>query len=499
MRRAMRRTPRSVSVRGGLEQRMGRFGFFALAFGSMIGVGWVTAMGSWLDQAGPLGAALAFLAGGALMMCIGLCYAEAMPMLPVAGGEVAYAYAASGTRAAFLVGWLLAFGYISVSAFEAISVGRVLAFLFPSLDTVLLYEIAGGPVYLPHIVLAFACTALLTGLQYVGVRWVSLVQSALTAGFVVLIVLFIGAGLLTGSVANAQPFVPAGGAGRVTAGILAVLATVPFWFVGFDTIPQGAEEAEAALPPRTLGVVILTSIAGATAFYVLLVVSVSVVGPWQAIVASELPTASAFEAAFRSVAWRNVILVAALVGLFTSWNGFFLAGSRVLFALGRGRIIPAAFGRTHPRFATPHCAVLLTGAVTLVAPLLGRDALLAFVNVGSFCIAAAFLGVSMSVLALRRKRPDLPRPYRIPGGGIVPAIAAAGSLAMLAVMIVPGSPAALAWPRESSILAAILALGAIFWFAAARMRDETDEQHRARVILERHAEETTDLSRNVTE
>jgi basic amino acid/polyamine antiporter, APA family len=88
-------------ARPALRKVLGRFGFFALAFGSMIGVGWVTSIGSWLDQAGPGGAVLAFLAGGAVMLCIGFCYAELTPMLPVAGGEVAYAYKAFGTFKSF--------------------------------------------------------------------------------------------------------------------------------------------------------------------------------------------------------------------------------------------------------------------------------------------------------------------------------------------------------------------------------------------------------------
>ena len=95
------------AANGGLHRSLDGRALFALAFGSMIGVGWVTALGSWLSQAGPLGALLAFAAGGALMVCIGLCYAELTPMLPVAGGEVAFAYRAYGTGKAFLVGWTL--------------------------------------------------------------------------------------------------------------------------------------------------------------------------------------------------------------------------------------------------------------------------------------------------------------------------------------------------------------------------------------------------------
>ncbi|MDH5248265.1 MAG: amino acid permease, partial [Cyclobacteriaceae bacterium] len=117
--------------RPGLRKEIGKVGFFCLAFGAMIGVGWVTAMGPWLHTAGPLGAAIAFVLGGVLLLFIGFCYAEVTAMLPVSGGEVAYAYKAFGKKHSFLVGWFLSFGYLSVSAFEAISVGKILSYLFP--------------------------------------------------------------------------------------------------------------------------------------------------------------------------------------------------------------------------------------------------------------------------------------------------------------------------------------------------------------------------------
>ena len=84
------------TARPELKRAISGFGFFALAFGSMIGVGWITALGGWFEQAGPVGAMLAFTLGGTLMLVIGLCYAEVTPMLPVTGGEVAYAYKAYG-------------------------------------------------------------------------------------------------------------------------------------------------------------------------------------------------------------------------------------------------------------------------------------------------------------------------------------------------------------------------------------------------------------------
>ena len=119
----------------------------------MIGVGWLTGMKGWLGDAGPAGAILAFASGGTLMLAIGFCYAKVMAILPVSGGEVAYAYKAFGTGESFLIGWFLTFGYLSVSAFEAVSIGIVGSYLAP-FDHWPLYEIGDSKVYLSHLVLA---------------------------------------------------------------------------------------------------------------------------------------------------------------------------------------------------------------------------------------------------------------------------------------------------------------------------------------------------------
>ncbi len=474
-------------TRPSLNRGVSLSGFFSLAFGSMIGVGWVTALGSWLEQAGPGGAIAAFLLGGALMMLIGLCYAELTPMLPVAGGEVAYAYAASGTGFSFAVGWFLAFGYLSISAFEAISIGRVLSYLVPAIDLWPLYEVTGEPVYGSHLLLGFALTAAITWTNYRGVQLAARGQTILTVSFIVLVIVFIGAGLFFGEMESAGPwFVTDAEGSENWGGVLAVLVTAPFWFVGFDTIPQAAEEAEAAIPPRTLGVLILASIAGAALFYALLILSVAGTGPWRALVNSELPTAVAFERAFSSPVFGRLVLVSALVGLLTSWNGFFLAGSRVLFAMGRGNIIPPRFGETHARHGSPTVAVVFAGLATAAGAALGRGGMLMLVDVGSLAIAAAFLGVAFSTIKLRRSKPDLPRPY-LPAAGLWPArLAVGGGCLLLLAMLVPSSPAALRWPGEWLILAAVLASGAVLWTAGAKARSQTSEDTRARLVLGRY-------------
>ena len=107
---------------------------FMLAFGTIIGIAWLIVLGSWLSQAGSLGAIIGFVIGGGMMLLIGVCYAEVATMYPVSGGEAAYVYEMYGTGMAFAAGWALAFNYVVVTSFEAISVGWAASALFPGIE-----------------------------------------------------------------------------------------------------------------------------------------------------------------------------------------------------------------------------------------------------------------------------------------------------------------------------------------------------------------------------
>ncbi len=471
--------------RATLKRGINKVGFFCLAFGAMIGVGWVTAMGPWLKTAGPIGASIGFAIGGTLMLFIGFCYAEVTAMLPVSGGEVAYAYKAYDTSKSFIVGWFLAFGYISVSAFEAISIGKITSYLFPAIDRWPLYSINGDTIYGTHLLLALFFVSLITWINYVGVQGSMRFQVYLTIAFLIIVLAVVITSFYKSDINNLKPYFVATEEVGVLGGILAVFATVPFWLVGFDTIPQGAEEAKASVSHRSIGLLIIISIIAAVLFYILLILSTSMIGNWQSLVNTELLTARAFELAFGSQLVVDGILVAILIGLLTSWNGFFLAGSRVLFAMGRGRIIAPAFGKSHPQYKTPYKAVLFSGIITLIASFLGRGAMIAFVDVGSFCIAAAFLGVSFSFLKLRKSFPNQHRPYHTPGGVFTGYISIIGSIIILLAITLPGSPAALVWPLEWMILIALSVLGIIFWLISKKSRGTTTKEERDYLILEK--------------
>lgn len=122
---------------------LGRRDVIALAFGAMIGFGWVVLTGTWLREAGSLGAMLAFLLGGVLVLFVGLTYAELVSAMPKAGGEHNYTWRALGGRWAFVASWAIALGYVSVVAFEAVALPTTVQYLFPGYKVGFLWQVAG--------------------------------------------------------------------------------------------------------------------------------------------------------------------------------------------------------------------------------------------------------------------------------------------------------------------------------------------------------------------
>ncbi|MEM8671765.1 MAG: APC family permease [Planctomycetota bacterium] len=467
-----------TSNRPELKRAINRFGFFALAFGSMIGVGWITGLKDLFGQAGPVGTSVAFLIGGTLMVLIGLCYAEAIQRAPVTGGEVAYSYLAFGTGHAFAIGWCLALGYFAVSAFEAVSIGIVVSYLI-NVDYWPLYEFNGSTVFGSHVAIAVVFTLIIASINHFGVALATRAQTVLTFLIVILAAAFVIAGISRGSVTNLTPAFGSTEMTTALGGLLAVFVTVPFFYVGFDTIPQAAEERTEDCSTRSLGKMLILSIVGASLFYAAVFLSVGMATPWQSITDQPLPTAAAFRQAFDSGFWERVVLLVGLLGLLTSWNGFFLSGCRVLFSLGRGRIIHPSFGNSHARFGTPTAAIVFGTILTIAGATLGKKSVLVFVNVGSLCIALAFLGVACSLAKIRRMDGTQVTGLR----RWLPMIAGAGALFIVAAMLVPSSPAVLSWPVEWIVLAVVPLTGIAFWFLASKIRLSTDENTRRELML----------------
>ncbi|MDI3541056.1 MAG: basic amino acid/polyamine antiporter, family [Thermosediminibacterales bacterium] len=448
--------------RNTLAKEMSYKDFFFLAFGIYAGVAWVVTLGLWL-QHGPLSSFLGFFLCGLILIPVGMAYGELTPAIPVAGGELAYAYKAFGPFAATITGWFLGLAYIIVCPFEAIAVSTVISYMIPSINIIPLYTVKGFTIYLPSMIIGILLTLLFTWMNYVGIKPSKVFQTVCSAIVLILVVLFFIASLFKGSTQNLQPLFAEPGTKGALSGILSVLAVAPFFLAGFDAIPQASEEAEKNLNPKALGQVIIVAIIVGILFYVITTAAATLVAPWQEVIKDPLPTAYAFEVAFGK-GMRNIILFGALLGLLTTWNGCFIAGTRVIFALGRGRLIPKIFGEVHEKYKTPHNAVLFGGLITLIGPFVGKAGLIPAVDVGALAFIVAWLSVSLSVIKLRKTAPELNRPYKMPGGTTMGIIAVVVCIILLGLILIPGMPAALVWPTEWIVLGIWIILGLAFYY-----------------------------------
>ncbi len=431
----------------------------ALAFGAMIGWSWVVLTGTWIASAGTLGAIAAFLLGGFAILLIGLTYAELASALPFAGGEHVYSERALGRAASFVCTWAIILGYVSVVTFEAVALPTVLSSLIPGLDKVYLWQVAGWDVHPTWVLVGVAGAVLMTVLNVIGVRMVALVQTLVVLIILIVGVVFVTGATLNGTVENMQPLMQDG-----FSGIALVLVMVPFMFVGFDTIPQAAEEID--LPFRDIGTVLMLSVAMAIAWYSLIILGVGLTMNAAALAKADLATAEA-SALLYGDSGRIALLLAGLAGIKTSWNAFIVGGSRAMFALARAGLLPEPLGRLHPKYRTPTNAILLIGALSAIGPLFGRPVLVWVVDAGGLGIVIAYAMVAWSFLVLRKKEPALPRPYRVPFGNAVGSLALLLSLG-LGLLYMPGSPAALLWPQEWGIVFLWSGMGALLYFYAAR-------------------------------
>jgi amino acid transporter len=245
----------------------------------------------------------------------------------------------------------------------------------------------------------------------------------------------------------------------------------PFMFVGFDVIPQAAEEADVS--PRTLGGLICLSVVCAATFYIAVIWAAGQVATGATLVESPLPAATAMEIAFDSELIGRIMALAGLAGILTSWNGFVLGASRAIYALAESEMLPDSLATLHPEHGTPSTAVALVGGLAALAPLFGEQMLVWIVNAGGLGMVTAWLLVVVSFLLLRYRDADLDRPFELPAGYAVGALGLALTLFFVGLYL-PGSPSALAWPYEWVIVAAWCVLGAVLLASAGGLPTKSE-------------------------
>lgn len=442
-----------------LSRVLARKDVLALAFGAMIGWGWIVLTGNWIVSAGSVGAISAFLLGGLVIVLVGLTYAELASAMPQVGGEHVYSYRAMGHFASFLCTWAIVLGYISVVAFEAVALPTVVEYLFPSYSVGHLWTIAGWDVKATWVAVGVVGSVAMMVINYLGVRTAALVQKVVTLLILVVGIMFITGALFEGELGTMQPLFHA--ENGVAGGIMLVIIMVPFMFVGFDVIPQAAEEID--LPFREIGRVLMVSVILAVFWYALIILGTSLMLTPDALADSDLAVPDAMQAVFQAPWAGKLMVLAGIAGILTSWNAFYVGGSRALYALAHCGMLPAFLGKLHPRHRTPVNAILLIGILSSLAPLLGRSAMVWLVVAGGLGIVVAYLFVSLSFVILRRREPELERPFRVRQPRLVGWLAILLSLALIGLYM-PGSPSALK-PIEWALFVGwtVLGLGLYGW------------------------------------
>ncbi len=386
-----------------LARKLRSVDYFTLGWGTMVGVGWLVIMDDWLLRGGALGTVLGFVIGGALLLPIGWVYGKLVIAMPDAAGEIAYTSAVFPRSISFATGWMMTLAYFIVCPWEAVAVGRVAAYIFPAIDSIELYRIAGHPVYLPHLAVGLGLTVLLTALNYRGVRLSATFQNWTSFGTLALFVIFVTVGVSRGSAANFPPLFTH----APLKSILLVIQIVPYFMTGFESVGKAAEEASPEFRAQGFFRAIWMAIVIGLLFYGGIVAAVAFVAPWHSLTGERFMTAVAFQHAVGSRWIVNVILAAALLSLFKCFNGNFVAASRLFFALGRrGMIFPRA-GEVHERFQTPSSAVLSVGIATAACMLFGDAILVPVTEVGSVACAIGWAATCASCLALAYRRPNV--------------------------------------------------------------------------------------------
>jgi basic amino acid/polyamine antiporter, APA family len=467
---------------GGLKRVLGVWQLVMLGVGAIIGTGIFVLTGqAAAANAGPA-IVISMVLAGVTSVLAAFCYSEFASTVPVAGSAYTYAYATLGEFIAWVIGWDLILEYALGAATVAVGWSGILVTLlgqlglsFPAALSAApgtVVQVAGGdPVTAVLNVPAILITVLVTALLVVGVSEAASVNGAIVITKVAVLLIVIAAGAMFIDRANWHPFIPpnTGTFGEYGwSGVLRGAGVIFFAYIGFDAVSTSAQEARN--PQRDMPRGILGSLAVCTLLFVL--VSGVMVGlvPYKAMLNQAAPLVLTVEAAADKAIgtpWQGtmaavkvLVTVGGLAALSSVMVVMMLAQPRIFLSMSKDGLLPAWAGRVHPRFRTPHISTLVTGVVVaLAAGFTPIGTLGSLVSIGTLM---AFVIVSFGIIVLRRTRPDLPRPFRMPWVPVLPLLSAAVSLTLML-----GLPRA-TWERL--ILWMVLGIGVYFVYGRKHSR-----------------------------
>lgn len=433
-----------------LHRSLGVWQLTLLGVGAIIGTGIFVLTAEAAQKSGP-GMMIAFVIAGFVCAVAALCYSELSSMVPVSGSAYTYSYAVLGELIAWMVGWALILEY-SVAA-GAVAVGWSGYFVGLLNNASLGFEIpyalangpfAGGIINLPAVVICL----LVVGLLIIGTRESAVFNAILVVVKIIALTAFIALALPATDMNHFDPFLPLG-----TSGVVAAAASIFFAYVGFDAVSTAAEETKD--PQRNLPIALISSLLLCTLFYLL--VSAGVIGAVGAqplidtageglapgsremaaqckslAAAGQQPVVCSQEAlahVLREIGWEkvgNLLGLAAFLALPSVILMMLFGQTRIFFVMSRDGLLPEVLSRVHPRFKTPYIVTLVTGiGVTAAAAFLPVGKLANISNSGTLF---AFLIVALTVMILRVRDKNRPRPFRTPVIWLVGPLAIGGCL-----------------------------------------------------------------------
>ncbi|MCY1574944.1 APC family permease [Staphylococcus pettenkoferi] len=475
--------------RGNLKQNLSEKFVWAIAYGSCIGWGAFILPGDWIKQSGAIPASIGIFIGALLLILIGVSYGALVSRFPVSGGAFAFSFLGFGRYVSFFSSWFLTFGYICVAALNATAFSLLIKFLFPSaLQTGKLYTIAGWDVYITEIIIASVLLIVFMIIAIVGASVSGSLQYYFCIALVVtVLLLFFGS--FFGNNFSLEKLKPLANEHKGWFwSIVSIVAISPWAYVGFDNIPQTAEEFNFS-PNKSFKLISFSLIAAALTYVVMLFFTGWLTTSNNGVNGQLWVTGAETQEAFGYVGLA-ILSIAIIMGIFTGLNGFLMSSSRLLFSMGRSGIMPTVFSKLHPKYKTPYVAVIFLVAMTLIAPWLGRTALQWIVDMSSTGVSIAYFVTCLS--AVRLFSYDQTSKTYAPVYKTFAIIGSVISFIFLCLLLIPGSPASLSVPSYIA-LAAWLVLGLIFFFIRLPKLRRIDNDELSRLILNRSEDDIADL------
>ncbi|OYX50064.1 MAG: amino acid permease [Alphaproteobacteria bacterium 32-64-14] len=411
-----------------LRRTLGPVHLIALGVGAIVGTGIYTLIGVGADRAGPA-VLISFGIAGLVCACVALCYGELASMMHASGGAYTYSYSALGELPAWVIGWALILEYSVVCAAVAVGWSGYADSFLTSVGVNLPPQLTAGPseggiINLPAVLILFA----VAGLLCLGTRESAAVNSALVGLKIAALVLFIALALPAFNPAHFEPFMPHGfspvtDANGVTYGVMGAAAIIFFAFYGFDAVATAAEETKN--PARDLAIGIIGSMAICTFIYIAVALAAIGAMPPGDFAKSDEPLALIIRT-LGHPELSAAIAGVAVIALPTVILAFLFGQSRIFFVMARDGLLPRRLGSINEKRGAPVFVVVVTAAlVSILAGLLPLGDIAALANAGTL---AAFAAVGASLLALRRREPDRPRPFRTPLAWVVAPFAIIGCI-----------------------------------------------------------------------